>query len=154
MAARTEPKWDAFISYASEDRAEVAQPLAEALTQLGLTIWFDRTELRVGDSLRERIDSGLAQSRYGIVILSPAFFSKHYPVRELNGLAQREVEGEKILLPVWYNVSAADVRRFSPPLADRIAAQWSDGLEKVVEALFVVIGAHIIDEVSAQAKLI
>lgn len=110
-----ESRWDAFISYASEDRAAVAQPLAEALTRLGLRIWYDQTELRIGDSLRERIDHGLSSSQYGIVILSPAFFAKHYPIRELNGLAQRELEGEKVLLPVWYGITDRDVRRYSPP---------------------------------------
>jgi hypothetical protein len=58
--SKNEPVWDAFVSYASEDRAKVARPLVEALRALGLRIWFDQTELRVGDSLRERIDAGLA----------------------------------------------------------------------------------------------
>jgi hypothetical protein len=91
-------RWDAFVSYASEDRVDVAQPVADALASLGLRVWFDQTELRIGDSLRERIDDGLARSSFGIVILSPAFFQQHYPTRELNGLAQREIEGERVIL--------------------------------------------------------
>ena len=148
------PGWDAFISYASEDRALVVQPLVDALQSLGLRIWFDQTELRVGDSLRGRIDVGLAQSRYGIVVLSPAFFAKHYPVRELDGLAQREVAGEKVLLPVWHDVDEKAVRRFSPPLADRIAARWTDGIDAVVHALFQVIGAQLLAEVAEASKRI
>lgn len=46
--------WDVFISYASEDRDAVAAPLAQSLEELGLRVWFDRSELKVGDS-RERI---------------------------------------------------------------------------------------------------
>lgn len=140
------PQWDAFISYASEDRAGVAQPLAEALASLGLRVWFDQTELRVGDSLRERIDDGLARSMYGIVILSPAFFEKHYPARELNGLAQREVQGEKVILPVWYHIDEPALRRFSPPLADRIAARWDEGIDTVVAKLFAVVGKQAIED--------
>lgn len=149
MPTESEPKWDAFISYASEDHTEVAQPLASALSSLGLRVWFDKAELKIGDSLRERIDDGLGNSRYGIVILSPAFFSKHYPVRELNGLAQREVDGEKVLLPVWHGVTDTAVRSFSPPLADRFAAQWELGLDGVVEQLFAVLGRRVIEETQA-----
>ncbi|HSN87513.1 MAG TPA: toll/interleukin-1 receptor domain-containing protein, partial [Thermoanaerobaculia bacterium] len=55
-------KWDAFISYASEDRDTVVRPLAAALIQRGLRIWFDEFALAVGDSLRRSIDRGLAES--------------------------------------------------------------------------------------------
>jgi hypothetical protein len=70
----------------------------------------------VGDSLRERIDGGLSASRFGVVILSHSFFGKHWPTRELNGLAQREAEGRKVILPVWHGVDEKVVRGFlSPP---------------------------------------
>jgi hypothetical protein len=146
--------WDVFISYASEDRDAVAQPLADALIALGLRVWFDQAELRIGDSLRERIDVGLAKSNYGVVILSQAFFAKHYPVRELNGLAQREVAGEKLILPIWHNVTAEQVRAFSPPLADRIAADWSRGIDDVVTRVFAVVGARLLAEAAEASKSI
>jgi len=122
---------DVFISYASEDRADVAEPLAAALADWGLSVWFDQAELRVGDSLRRRIDDGLRRCRFGVVVLSPAFFEKHWPNVELDGLAQREADGTKVLLPVWYKVSEKDVRSFSPPLAGRVAARWQEGLATV-----------------------
>ena len=97
----TSKQWDVFIAYASEDRESVAGPLAKHLGKMGVTVWFDQTELNLGDSLREKVDEGLANCRYGIVILSKYFFGKHYPKRELNGLAQREIDGEKVILPIW-----------------------------------------------------
>jgi len=72
------------------------------------------------------------QCRYGVVILFQAFFSKHYPNRELDGLAQREVNGQTVILPVWNGVTDSEVRSYSPPLAGRIAARWEDGLIPVV----------------------
>jgi hypothetical protein len=48
--------WDGFISHASEDKATVARPLAFRLQQLGLHVWMDETQLRIGDSLRLIID--------------------------------------------------------------------------------------------------
>lgn len=136
---RDKLRWDVFVSYASEDKEAAARPLVERLCSAGLSVWWDELCLQVGDSLRRKIDQGLAASRYGIVILSPRFFDKHFTNLELDGLAQREVSGEKIILPVWYEVTADDVRGYSLTLADRIAADWSEGLDTVVSKLLAVI---------------
>ena len=85
--------YDAFICHASEDKELLVRPLAEDLVERGFDIWYDEFELTVGDSLRQSIDRGLASSRFGIVILSPAFLDKNWPQYELNGLTAREIEG-------------------------------------------------------------
>jgi hypothetical protein len=125
-------RWDVFISHASEDKEEIARPLADALTAEGLKVWYDDLSLRVGDSLRETIDKGLARSRFGVVILSRHFFEKHWPQKELNGLATREVDGQKVILPVWHRVGFKEVRDYSPTLADRLAVRTELGLREVV----------------------
>jgi hypothetical protein len=71
--------YDAFICHASEDKKSIARPLAAALDELRFRVWYDEFELKVGDSLRQSIDKGLVNSRYGIVILSKAFFAKDWP---------------------------------------------------------------------------
>ena len=131
--------WDVFISHAWEDKEDIARPLAEALRRKGLRVWYDEFTLRVGDSLRRSIDHGLANSRYGVVILSPNFFAKEWPQKELDGLAAREVPGKKVILPVWHNITVDEIREYSPTLADRIAALSERGLEYVVEELLRVI---------------
>jgi hypothetical protein len=80
--------YDAFISHASEDKKALVRPLAKALGAMGYRIWFDEFELKVGDSLRQSIDRGLANSRFGIVILSRAFFAKNWPHCPRNGWPQ------------------------------------------------------------------
>ena len=137
---------DAFISYSSEERDLVAKPLAELLTALGLSVWFDKSDLKIGDSIRRKIDEGLTSCRYGILLLSPSFFVKHYTNRELDGLAQKEVDGSKVILPVWVGVEEREVRRFSPPLADRVAARWEEGIVNVVMKLIEVIKPEIFAE--------
>lgn len=132
-------KWDVFISHASEDKDELARPLAEALQTIGLAVWYDEFSLKMGDSLRTSIDYGLANSRYGVVILSNNFFAKHWPVQELNGLASREVNRKKVILPIWHNVTAEEVREFSPILADRLASSSDAGLTKLVEDIMEVL---------------
>ena len=135
-------KWNAFISYASEDKS-FAQRLANALAKQGLNIWFDEFELNIGDSLRRSIDQGLSNSRFGIVILSPSFFAKEWPQKELDALIARESPGEKILLPIWHNISAEQIRNFSPMLADRIAISSDVGLAQVIEKLLRAINLEI-----------
>lgn len=113
--------YDAFISHASEDKEKVVKPLASALTRMDYRVWYDEFELRVGDSLRQSIDKGLVNSRFGIVVLSPAFFAKNWPQYELNGLTAREMDGHKVILPIWHIVDREDVLAYSPTLADKIA---------------------------------
>jgi hypothetical protein len=115
--------WDVFISHASEDKIAIARPLADALSAKGFRVWYDDFALKVGDSLRESIDHGLTNSRYEIVILSPNFFEKDWPRKELNGLATREVGQKKVILPIWHGVGFEDVLQYSAPLADRKAAR-------------------------------
>lgn len=144
---------DVFISYSSEEHHTVARPLAEFLISVGVSVWFDKFDLKVGDSLRETIDDGLSKSRYGIVVLSTSFFSKHYTKRELNGLAQKEVNGEKVILPIWVGVDEHQVEKYSPPLADRKAIKWEDGLINAVLELLKVIKPEEIEKFKKKDKL-
>lgn len=111
---------DVFISHASEDKDEVVRPLAHALRAAGLSVWYDEFELRIGDSLRRKIDRGLANSRFGIVVLSQDFFGKGWTNYELDGLVTRAVSGEQILLPIWHKVSKQEVMAYSASLADKV----------------------------------
>jgi TIR domain len=128
-------KWDVFISHASEDKDSVARPLANHLKELGLKVWLDEHEIHIGDSLRGKLDAGLAKSRFGIVILSPNFFSKRWPKSELDGLVARENEGTKVVLPIWHNLDYDDVAKRSPILAGRVAADTGEGLAEIASKI-------------------
>lgn len=132
----TEPRHHAFISHASEDKDELVRPLANKLVQVGFDIWYDEHQLSVGDSLRRSIDRGLAGARFGIVVLSPNFFAKNWPQYELDGLVAREIEGNKVILPLWHKVSKTEVLRYSPSLADKVALSTATHtLDELVEQL-------------------
>ena len=113
--------WDVFISHVSEDKEKVAIPLREALVELGVSVWLDKTELVVGDSLRRKIDQGIRSSRFGIVVLSTQFFAKGWTNHELDGLVTKTIAGEQPLLPIWHGITGEEVRAYSPSLADRVA---------------------------------
>lgn len=131
-------EFDVFISHASEDKDPVVRPLANALKDGGLRVWYDEFELRIGDSLRRKIDMGLAKSRFGVVVLSRAFFGKGWTNYELDGIVTRAVSGEQVLLPIWHDITKKEVIDYSPSLADKLAR--STGTHTVEE-----IAAEIID---------
>lgn len=112
---------DVFISHASEDKEEIVRPLAIALRSAGLSVWYDEFELKIGDSLRQKIDKGLAQSKFGIVVLSQNFIKKGWTNYELDGIITRVVSGEQVLLPIWHNITKQEVINFSPSIADKLA---------------------------------
>lgn len=112
---------DVFISHASEDKDEIVRPLAMALKNAGLSVWYDEFELKIGDSLRQKIDKGLAKSKFGIVVLSKSFIKKGWTNYELDGIITKVVSGEQVLLPIWHNITKQEVVDFSPSIADKLA---------------------------------
>ncbi|WP_377153260.1 toll/interleukin-1 receptor domain-containing protein [Roseateles sp. UC29_93] len=85
--------YDVFICHASEDKDSFVRPLAEALRKERVEVWYDEFSLRLGDSIRQSIDRGLRQSRFGVVVLSPSFFEKSWTQYELDGLNERQLQG-------------------------------------------------------------
>ncbi|MFC7495506.1 MULTISPECIES: DUF1883 domain-containing protein [unclassified Nocardioides] len=135
--------WDVFISHASEDKEAVAVPLRNALVELGISVWLDKTELTIGDSLRRKIDQGIRSSRFGIVILSERFFAKGWTNHELDGLVTRTVAGEQTLLPIWHNLTGDQVRAYSPSLADKVALSTDAvSIQDMAEQIAAVVGGR------------
>ena len=118
-------EYDVFISHASEDKDTVVRPLAKALVQRGLKVWYDEFELRIGDSLRRKIDLGLANSRFGIVVLSRNFIRKGWTNYELDGIISKAVSGEQVMLPIWHEITKTEILDYSPTLADKVARNTS-----------------------------
>ena len=127
-------EYDFFISHASEDKENFVRPLAASLVEAGCKVWYDETVLKPGDSLRRCIDKGLVDSRFGLIVISPSFIKKRWTDYELNGMVAKEMNGHKVIIPIWYNVTIDDVLHFSPTLADKLAIDASRlTLEEVVE---------------------
>ena len=136
--------WDIFISYASEDKPFVCQ-LVDALMARHLSVWYDDVHLHIGDSLHDAINEGLANSRFGIVILSPSSLAKDWPRKELNALLSKEIDRKKVVLPIWHGITLADVKEKWPLLVDRkaIPSTWTIGriaqeISKVIEDIYFV----------------
>jgi hypothetical protein len=139
-------QWDVFISHAFEDKDSFVRPLAEALRQLGVSVWYDEFSLQVGDSLSRGIDHGIIGSKFGVVVISRAFIGKNWPEHELRGLVNRDVEDDFRILPIWHGVTKAEVKSLSPSLADKIAVDTNkDSAEEAALKLLRVVRRDLYD---------
>ena len=112
---RSQP--DTFICHASEDKEAIARPIHKALTELRIYAWLDESEIRLGQSIRQEIDNGLASCRSATVILSRPFFSKNWTQYEMNGIVERQMQGKILLFPIQHGITIEEIRDNSPPLA-------------------------------------
>ena len=146
--------YDLFISHASEDKDAIVRPLATLLERLSVRVWYDEFSLQLGDSLTASIDKGLQESRYGLVVLSKAFLSKKWPEYEYRSLMTREIDGERVILPLWYDVTKDDIKNFSLYLADIKALPISRAnFGKIVPAILKVVRPDIYQERRMQGVL-
>ena len=112
----------------------MVHPLAVALREHGLSVWYDNFALRIGDSLRRKIDDGIAHSRFGVVVLSEHFFAKQWPQYELDGMVTMRLTSQQIILPVCHKLTKAQVMAQSPSLADTIARSTTGSTIKEIAA--------------------
>ena len=138
--ARSSEEYDFFISHASEDKDGFVRGLAEALRARNVRVWYDEFTLKVGDSLRRSIDRGLAESRFGVVIVSKHFFGKEWPQKELDALFSQEASGKTRILPIWHEISKDEVVEYSPLLADKVAFKTSmDSTDEIADGLYALV---------------
>jgi len=142
----SDKKWDVFISHAHEDKERIARPLALALTRHGLNIWYDEFALGIGDSLQKCINRGLAESKFGIVILSHNFFKKQWTDTELSALySKQHSTKQKVILPIWHEIEYNEILNYAPTLSDLVALSTEMPLSLLVN--------KILDEVQKVSKI-
>ena len=144
-------EWDIFISHASEDKETIVRPIAQLLANFGTKVWYDEFSLDVGDSLSRSIDKGLANSHFGLVVLSPSFLQKDWPDYELRGLNAKGLGREKGILPIWHNVSRDDILSFSPTLADVFALNTNEHKpQEIALRILSIVRPDILDYIHAR----
>jgi TIR domain len=112
----------AFISHDSWDKESLARTLASELTKMMCPVWYDEYALVPGQSLRESIERGLKECPKCIVVLSKNFFNNQgWTKREFDPIYTREVvEGKRVMIPIWLEVTREEVYDYSPILADTV----------------------------------
>lgn len=125
-----------FISHASEDKASFVDGLVKALQASGLSIWYDKEQLKLGDSISDRINRALTESRHGLVVFSPHFLAKNWPQAEQQALFSLSLQsGRKRLLPVLHGVTVEQVSQRLPLLADRLFCDTKQGMPAVIKQI-------------------
>jgi hypothetical protein len=129
---------DIFICHAGEDKDDIVRPMVEALNQAGISCWYDEAEIRWGDSVIQKVNEGLAKSRYVVVVFSPAFVQKNWPQRELNAILSQEAStGEVKVLPLLAGseVEKKQILSHFPLLNDKRYLRWDGNLGNIVKAM-------------------
>lgn len=128
----------AFICHDWRDKQDIARPIALGLLKLSCPVWYDEYSLRVGDSLRARVEKGLKESKKCVLVLSPNFLSNTgWSKTEFDSIFTRQVlEGSNVVLPVWCGVTKQQIYEYSPSLLDRLAVQWDEGIDEVLRKLY------------------
>jgi pimeloyl-ACP methyl ester carboxylesterase len=133
------PRFDLFVSYASDDRAPVQQ-LVAALEARHVTVWWDQGQITLGDSLSLKINEGLNNSRYGLVVISESSIAENWPANELRHLLGRSTDsGEKVILPVRLGISHKRLSEQFPSLADVVTTEFGTNLDVLVDKILITI---------------
>ncbi|HEX8659744.1 MAG TPA: toll/interleukin-1 receptor domain-containing protein [Hymenobacter sp.] len=119
---------DVFICHDSRDKTDAAKPLYDALVAKGLKVWYDEVSLELGDSLTEKIEEGIRQCRFGLIILSKHFLSNdRWAKNELQSFGTKQrVTNEKVVIPIWHGIDESDLAQYSYWLLDKKGGSTSD----------------------------
>lgn len=98
----------AFLCHATEDK-DLARRIAEKLLQSGIRTFFGEWEVHAGDSIRQKVDSGLGECTHFIALLSPVSIAKPWVNAEMDAAFIRKIEGQCRFIPLRYNLRVADL---------------------------------------------
>lgn len=109
---------DVFLCHAWDDRKDSAKSLHDLLESNGVSIWFSEKDVALGSPLLREIDKGLANSRVGIVLVTPAFLKRI----KGEGIADKELSAllaRDLLVPIVHETTFDHLREVSPLLGSR-----------------------------------
>jgi hypothetical protein len=126
---------DVFVSHASEDK-KIARAITKELRARGWTVWIDENEIEVGERIGGSIETGLANSRFGAVVMSETYFNKKWTVNELEGLfALENNDGRKRIIPILHGLSHGHLLKKRPMLGARRYLSTELGPKSVATAV-------------------
>ena len=114
-----ESEYDVFISHANSDKNAIVDRLNKSLENLGIRIFYDKKSLEWGDNWKNRILEGTKKSEFAIIVISENFFGREWTEKELNEFLNRQnSDGQKLILPILYNITIAQLKEKYPSVAD------------------------------------
>ena len=126
---------DVFLCHAWDDRKHSAKALHDRLELEGVSVWFSEKDVHLGSTLLREIDKGLAKSRVGIVLVTPALLQR----LRGEGIADKELSAllaRDLLVPIIHDTTYEDLRNISPLLGSRSGLSTEeDTMEVIAEKL-------------------
>lgn len=124
---------DVFLCHAWDDRSGAAKELHDLLESVGVSVWFSEKDVLLGSTLLREIDKGLAKSRVGVVLVTPAL------LRRLagEGIADKELSAllaRDLLVPVVHGTTYEALREVSPLLGSRSGLSTAEDAMKDIAA--------------------
>lgn len=131
-------KRDIFVCHASEDKEAVVKPLVDSLRSADISCWYAEAEIKWGDSITSKINAGLKESEFVLVVLSTTFLDKEWPKRELNAALSIEASSGRVkvlpLLVGQHDEVQAIIRKL-PLISDKLYLIWTDDPTEVISNL-------------------
>lgn len=130
-------EYDVFISHASKDKLDYVDKLYEVIKQLDVRVFYDTKEISWGENWKKAIINGTEQSEFAIIIISKNFFGREWTEIELEEfLKQQNVRGQKVVLPLLYNISIDEMKEKYPSLAEIQVIESSSKSNEEIAILF------------------
>jgi tetratricopeptide (TPR) repeat protein len=129
-------KYDAFISFAVEDKRGFVVDLVQALENRGLRIYYSSKNFNLGDDINQEINNAITNSRFGIPIFSEHYLQSGWTKLELSGFVNRYTNNELMkILPIWHGVDHAEMTNKYPSLSGLWSINSKEGVEKVADEI-------------------
>lgn len=122
---------DVFLCHAWDDRQGAAKDLHEMLVAAGVKVWFSERDLGLGVPMMRAIDKGLANSRIGLVLVTPALLDR-LPKESVADKELSTLLAGNHLIPIVHNTTYAALRNVSPMLASRTGLDTAEDSMSVV----------------------
>lgn len=124
-----------FLCHDHSDKNIVSKVNSE-LSRRMFNVWFDKFEIKPGDSIYEKISEGLNTCDNGLLFISKAFLRNEGWVKfELQSLINKQVyEKKKVIIPIWVDIDLDDLKDY-PWLRDKLAIKYSDDTKEFVKEI-------------------
>ena len=111
--------YDVFISHASKDKLDYVDELKQSIDKLRINVFYDKDTIEWGDYWKDKILEGVEKAEFAIIVISENFFGREWTELELDEFLHRQnANGQKLILPILYNITDAQLKEKYPDVAD------------------------------------
>lgn len=144
-------KYDVFVSHASTDKQSFVDELESELRAVTNAVWYDKNEIKWGDSIKCKIYDGLEQCEFGIVVFSKSYIGREWTEKELKELLEKQnTSKQNVILPIFLNdIPEEDLRRQYPFLNDILYIKQS---EHSIKDIVIMFAERLIERLRSKCK--